>query len=217
MSQLLQKLNSSPNIALLAIIPACVVSFFLFYLMQYLISGNTTLIAKSSDISTLDFVRIQRDEQSEEFKRRLPKKTKTMTPPPVPQDSAATDENTRPVIPEFKMKLPDLSGLNLGTGPFLGGMSELKSDSEVIPLVRVEPRYPRKALRAGTQGWVKVQFTILENGTVTNAKVIEAKPRRIFNREAIRAIQRWKFKPKIVDGKAMQQTATQTINFKLDK
>ena len=217
MSQLLQKLNNLQTSALITVVPACVVSFLLFYLMQYLISGNTSLISKSSNFSTMEFIRLQRDEQSEEFKRRIPKQTKTMTPPPVPKDNTASDTATRPVIPEFKMNIPDLSGLKLGAGPFLGGMSELKSDSEVIPLVRVEPRYPRKAARAGTQGWVKVQFTILEDGSVLNAKVIEAKPRRVFDREAIRAIQRWKFKPKIVDGKAMQQTATQTINFKLDK
>jgi len=185
--------------------------------MQYLLSGNVTPFLTSSDYSTLDFVRIKRDEQSEAFKRRIPKKPDTVTPPPAPKLDALTNIKSKPDMPAFEMKMPNISGLKLGSGPFLGGMAELKTDGDIIPIVRVEPRYPRKAARAGTQGWVKLEFSILEDGTVTNAKVIDAKPRRVFNREAIRAIQRWKFKPKIVDGKPAQQTATQVIDFKLEK
>lgn len=217
MSLLQPNRNSVVSNALLAGIPACLVSLFLFYLMQYLITGNHSLINKASDHSILEFVRIKRDEQSEDYKRRLPRQAKTLQPPPLPDLSSDSDIKLKPEIPELSMKMPDIRGLNLGTGPFLGGMAELKSDSDIIPLVRVEPRYPRKAARAGTQGWVKVKFTILEDGSVSNAEVLEAKPRRIFNREAIRAIQRWKFKPKTIEGKAVTQTATQIIEFRLKK
>ena len=209
--------NNIVSFALLAVIPACLISFSLFYLMQYLISGNTTHIKHSSDYSTLEFIRIKRDEQSEAFKRQLPKKPETLTPPPYPRPDSTVKSVSKPVMPLLKMSMPDISGLKFGTGPFLGEINEMESDGEVIPLVRVEPRYPRKAARNGTEGWVKLEFTILENGTVVNARVIEARPRRVFDREAKRAIQRWKFKPKIVNGKPVQQTASQVINFKLEK
>ena len=52
---------------------------------------------------------------------------------------------------------------------------------------------------------------------MVNPKVIESKPVRIFDREAIRAILKYKFKAKIVDGVAMTQVATQQIDFKLAK
>ena len=69
----------------------------------------------------------------------------------------------------------------------------------------------------GTEGWVEVEFTITEVGTVKDPKVIDAKPPRIFNREAIRAILKWKFKPRVVDGVAVERRATQIIDFNLDE
>jgi protein TonB len=38
----------------------------------------------------------------------------------------------------------------------------------------------------------------------------------LFDREAIRAILKWKFKPRVVDGEAVERRATQTIDFKLE-
>jgi len=54
-------------------------------------------------------------------------------------------------------------------------------------------------------------------GTVKDPRVIEAEPARIFNREAIRAILKWKFKPRVVDGIAVERRATQIIDFSLDE
>jgi len=61
-----------------------------------------------------------------------------------------------------------------------------------------------------------VEFTITAIGTVQDPRVIDAEPARIFNREAIRAILKWKFKPRIVDGVAVDRRATQIIEFNLD-
>jgi protein TonB len=76
--------------------------------------------------------------------------------------------------------------------------------------------YPRDAAMQGVEGWVKVEFTITEIGTVKDPRVIDADPPRIFNREALRAILKWKFKPRVVDGVAVERQATQIIDFNLD-
>jgi len=68
----------------------------------------------------------------------------------------------------------------------------------------------------GTEGWVKLEFTILEDGTVSDVDVLDADPKRVFDRAAKKAILRWKFKPLVVDGKAQQRRATQVIDFKLN-
>ena len=121
------------------------------------------------------------------------------------------------------MPTPTVPALDLGVGgdgPFLGAMGQgvdLGKDGGIIPIVTIAPNYPRKAAIAKIEGWVRVEFTITESGTVVNPKVIESKPVRIFDREALRAILKYKFKPKIVDGVAMTQTATQQIDFKLAK
>ena len=57
------------------------------------------------------------------------------------------------------------------------------------------PRYPPEALRAGTAGEVLVEITVGTDGSVTNARVVRASPPRVFDREALNAVRRWKFEP----------------------
>jgi periplasmic protein TonB len=57
------------------------------------------------------------------------------------------------------------------------------------------PRYPAEALRAGTAGEVLVEITVGTDGSVTNARVVRATPPRVFDREALNAVRRWKFEP----------------------
>ena len=87
----------------------------------------------------------------------------------------------------------------------------------MLPLLRIEPAYPRKAARDRKEGWVKVEFTISSNGTVIDAVVVDSRPRRTFDRSAIQSIRKWRFKPKEVDGSPVERKASQIIEFKLAK
>ena len=102
---------------------------------------------------------------------------------------------------------------------FIGNFQQVdrSAEGDIIPVVVIRPMYPREAAISGTQGWVKIEFIITEAGTVKNPRVIEAQPPRVFNREAIRAILKWKFKPRVVDGIAVERRATQVIDFTLDE
>ena len=62
---------------------------------------------------------------------------------------------------------------------------------------------------------MKVAFTITEEGKVTEAVVTDSRPRRVFDRSALRAIRKWRFRPKVVDGRPVKSQATQLIEFKL--
>ena len=88
-------------------------------------------------------------------------------------------------------------------------------DSDVIPLVRMNAVYPQRALRQKIEGFVTARLQISPEGTVETVEIIEAEPRGVFEREAIRALYRYKFKPKMENGRPVAQTATQTIEFKL--
>jgi len=77
------------------------------------------------------------------------------------------------------------------------------------------PKYPRRALRRKQKGWVKVQFIITASGKVKSPFVVSSKPSGVFDKEALKAIRRWKFKARIVNGQAVAQKAVQTIKFKL--
>jgi len=81
----------------------------------------------------------------------------------------------------------------------------------------IRPMYPQDAVMRGIEGWVKVEFTITDTGLVRDPRVVEAQPPRIFNREALRAILKWKFKPRIVGGVPVESRASQVIDFTLDK
>lgn len=79
-------------------------------------------------------------------------------------------------------------------------------DGERLPLVRVQPQYPRQALERGIEGSVVVEFTVREDGTVSDAMVIEAEPKGMFERSALAAIAKFKYKPTVVDGIARAST-----------
>jgi protein TonB len=103
------------------------------------------------------------------------------------------------------------SAVDLASG--LDGIGN--GDGNPIPLLRIEPAYPRKAARNRKEGWVKLAFTITERGTVIDPEVLESRPRRLFNRSAMAAIRKWKFRPRVIDGAPVATRATQVIEFNL--
>ncbi len=91
-------------------------------------------------------------------------------------------------------------------------------NTDVIPLVRVNPDYPPTALARNIEGWVQVQYTVTATGTVREAKVVAAEPKGVFDQAALRAIARWRYNPMIEDGAATERVGLQTvIRFQLDR
>ena len=62
---------------------------------------------------------------------------------------------------------------------------------------RVEPQFPRQALRDGLSGRVVAHVYVEPNGSVSDVKIISSTS-RIFDREVIRALSQWKFNPEPV-------------------
>jgi periplasmic protein TonB len=66
----------------------------------------------------------------------------------------------------------------------------------LVPINRVEPVYPREAIRAGiAKGHVIARLSVDEKGNVTDVRIIEADPPGVFNKEVTRAMMLWKFQP----------------------
>ncbi|HZH43030.1 MAG TPA: energy transducer TonB [Lysobacter sp.] len=82
------------------------------------------------------------------------------------------------------------------------------SASDLRALSTPAPRYPPEALRAGQSGEVLVEFTVAPDGSVSAARVVRSTPPRIFDREAINAVRRWRFQPV-----GSQVTTRRTITF----
>jgi TonB family protein len=86
---------------------------------------------------------------------------------------------------------------------------------ELYPTARVPPQYPERAARRRVEGVVELQVRVNPDGTVADATVIRSEPPGLFDEASLRAIRKWKFKPKIVDGKAVEATGVQRITFEL--
>ena len=67
--------------------------------------------------------------------------------------------------------------------------------ADLKPTKRVEPQYPVEAARAGTEGFVEIEYTVDASGKVTNVSVVNAKPARTFERAAVAAVKQWEFTP----------------------
>jgi protein TonB len=85
------------------------------------------------------------------------------------------------------------------------------------PAYRVPPLYPPHALQARIEGVVTVEFLITRNGAVSNPKVREAIPQGVFDEAALDAIVKWRYDPKMVDGKPIEHLARQDIYFRLKR
>ena len=107
-----------------------------------------------------------------------------------------------------------MAGASTGLSAPGAGMGR---DGDATPIVRIEPKYPIQAARDGKEGYVILSFTINKIGGVEDVTVLEAQPKRVFNKEAKRALRKWKYKPKVVDGKAMKQPGlTVQLDFKMN-
>ena len=206
---------------LIALIGATTVTLGLFYFMAFLISGEHKLSNKYASESFIEFVRLKPQSVTETRQRKLPKKPEPPKPKP-PMQAAPVSQNQQNVAQDLNMDMPNMDlPLNLGGGPYLGaigGGGAANADRELLPLVRIEPRYPRRAAMSGTEGWVLLEFDITETGTVSNVRVAESKPPRIFNQAAKRALLKWKYKPKVESGKPIAQLGNRVrIDFKLQQ
>jgi protein TonB len=194
---------------------AVLMIFVLSSAMSLLIQPTRIELAHQKAQGMVEFVRIRRAETVQEKRREPPEKPPEVPQPP-PQPAVAV-ENPAPQTPQ-RMDLPSLDlPLQLDRGTGLAGFYQGSGDGDVVPLVRVEPIYPQLALNRGLEGWVKVGLHITPQGTVRDAEIVDAQPAQLFNRAVIRAVMRWKFKPKIVNGVPVDNYVTQVIQFNLDK
>jgi len=86
---------------------------------------------------------------------------------------------------------------------------------DVRVLTPPRPSYPPNAVRARQEGWVEIEFTVAADGSVRNARVVDSQPARVFDREAIRAVQQATFEPRLERGQPVSTTLRRRIQFSL--
>jgi len=195
---------------------AMLFSLVLFALLYSAIHAGKFVADQSQVLQTIDFVRLKRDSEVETLSRRKPPPPPAQPPPPAKMKVAAESVSsgmTGMEIPSLNLSAAVSGGPMGGTlGKGVGGMF----DGDLLPLQRIPPQYPRDAARAGITGWVQLEVLVNADGSVRSAKVIDAKPRGMFEAAAVQAVMRWKFKPKIEEGKPVEQRGSQKIEFNLN-
>lgn len=197
---------------LIAIVLAAFVTLGLFFLMQSLIKSGGSALTDAPKGSVLDFVRVKKDEALQK-KDRKPKK------PPKPQQQPPQMKQ-----PQMDSPSPDASRSGLDFGADIaadisldGGLALESGDGEYLPIVKVAPIYPRRALSRGIEGFVIVEFTVGKQGSVKDAFVVEARPADIFDQAALDAATKFKYKPRVINGQAAEVAGVQNrITFQID-
>jgi protein TonB len=191
------------------------VAFAMFWSMHLLIAGGKYIAEEGATLATVDFVRLKKDTDLTERERKKPPKPEPPKTPPPPKMKVDTPPPDQPPTP-FQMPKLDLP-TNVSGGPFLGSVGGGGSAyGELTPMIRLTPQYPREAARDGISGWVEFLIEVNPDGTVKSARVTKAQPRGVFESAATQSILKWKFRPKIVDGKPQETKGTQRIEFNLE-
>jgi protein TonB len=190
-------------------------SLGLFWLLYTIIHVSGHGVEKTETLPTIDFVRLRHDTEIQTLEHRKPPPPPPKQPPPPAKMHVVA--NAAAAAPGISV--PTNVGLSMDVGSGIGGGAGVAGmlDSDLIPLQRIPPQYPSDARRAGITGWVKLDLTIGPDGGVRNAKVVEAKPKGLFEAAAVQAILKWRFKPKVVDGKPVTFHGIQKIDFTLSK
>ncbi|MEE8295931.1 MAG: TonB family protein [Sphingomonadales bacterium] len=178
---------------------ATVVTFALFFLMQFLIESGAKGLPDEGPGRKIEMVKVER-EQELQRKERVERPPEQIKPPELEMPKVNTNSATQTV---FNFDLPtgrqNIAGSGISTG-----------DGEYLPIVKVNPIYPRRAQEQGIQGSVLVRYTVTTSGATKDVIVVESEPRGYFERAAVKAAEKYKYKPRIINGVAVEVPGVQT-------
>jgi protein TonB len=193
-----------------AIILGALITLGVLLAMQALIATPKANLDESGARHFVDFVRVEREEIVQRRDRRPDKPVAPDAPPPqaiqprvdsVEPSAITVDIPAAPVEVEMEVQ-----GLGLAV-----------SDGEYLPLVKIEPTYPMRALSRGIEGYCLVEYTVTAAGTVKDVVVIEADPPGIFDRVSIEAALKFKYRPRVVNGQPIEVRGVRNIfRYKLE-
>jgi len=195
----------------ISIVVGSMVTISLLFVMQLLIVTGKQALTDPRERHKLEFVRVKRNENLnvEDIIPEKPPKPPETPPETPPQDM----DNINPDSPTINVAPPTVSANTDIGGP--GGMNIAEGD--YLPIVRVAPVYPARALSRGLEGFVDLSFTVTTTGTVRDPIVLQSTS-SLFERAAIRAVLKFKYKPRVVDGVPVDVPGVKTrISFQLEE
>ena len=173
---------------ILPVLQGLLVTFCLIVLMYKLIDLGDVEVDETPPPQIPDVVHDQREvsENVNEFK-----------------PDVFDDPTEQPVIPDVKddIAIPDDDIVFRVPSPDVSKTIESPVQRAYIPVYVPRPQYPRRAQSKGTEGYAVVEVTITTIGSVSDPVIIEEWPEGWgFGKAALKAAQKLKYSPKIVDG-----------------
>jgi periplasmic protein TonB len=181
----------------IALIVGALLSMVVFWALWRLVSAPVDETGMR-EATRIEFTRMRKDTE-------VASKREQKVEPPTPEvprmafSSGSVESNVAQITPSVDAS-GAMSKMSLSAG----------SDRDTIPLVRVPPDYPQRALSRGLEGWVQVQFTITGTGSVKDVVVVKSSS-KVFEEAAVKSIMRWRYNPKIENGVAVDRVGVQTI------
>jgi len=165
---------------LVSILLGVVVTFGLFVFMAFLVSSGDRSKEEEQENIIVE-VNTTPPKSAAEQRRRVP------PPPPPPPKAPPKQQTPEPEASNntggLNFNMPGVQMASASTGLSAPGAG-MGRDGDATPIVRIEPKYPIQAARDGKEGYVILSFTINKIGGVEDVKVLEAKPKRVFDKEA---------------------------------
>ena len=188
---------------------AFLVTAALFIIMPYLIESADKTLDEKPRTKLADIQ--MPDTEIETMKDAKPDKPKQPEEPPPDMEQ-----------PEMDDVNPDIEVVNMAPQQSLqmtntaGGLSA--SDGEYLPIVKVAPIYPRRAQSRGVEGYCTVEYTVTKAGTTRDITPVDCSPPGYFERSSLKAAQKFKYKPRVVDGEPIEVPGIQNrFTFELEK
>ena len=215
MSELIQQIRNTIGIQdpIIRIAAAGFLSIFttfgILWVMQILIATGEGAITSKYEGRFVDFVRIKKDE-SLDTKNAKPKK------PPEPEEPPPEPEQQMDYI-DTSMETVSIGSVdaNMDVAAGIGGFNA--GEGEYLPIVKVAPIYPNRALSRGIEGYCIVEFVVTRNGTTANGKVVECTS-SLFAKASLKASSKFKYKPRVINGTPIDVPGVQhKITFELEK
>ena len=159
---------------------------------------------------TVTDIEIGRCNGNEAVRRAIEAAVFKASPLPVPEDSSLFEPNIRIT---FRPETHEDRIAGIGDNSAEPDTPE----DEMLPIVRVEPVYPARALSRGVEGYVDMSFTVTTTGTVKDP-VVAYSTNSLFDRAATRAVLKFKYKPRVIDGVAVDvPNVTERITFRIEE
>ncbi len=182
----------------------------LFFIMQYLIASADLQLDDSKARKVADIHMPERAIETNLAEQKPDKPDDPEEPPP--------DLDTPDIDMDVNVEAVNMAP-NTGVDVAIAGTGGLSaSDGEYLPIVKVAPIYPRRAQTRGIEGYCIVEYTVTKSGSIRDPQAVDCQPSGIFERASLKASLKFKYKPRVVDGEAIEVAGVQNkFTYELEK